>query len=93
MNFSREEQETIILFNAAEPDASVYTRDKAVMRKIDTLVTEYPDVFKCVNETVFDKRYLIPKKYVKFTKPRNLSESRREAVREQMEKFNQGKKK
>ena len=35
---SRYEQETIINFNAGEEMATVYTRDPAVMRKLDALV-------------------------------------------------------
>lgn len=33
MKLTRYEQETIVNFNAEEPDAIVYTRDKAVMRQ------------------------------------------------------------
>lgn len=32
------EQETVINFNASEEEPVVFTRDKAVMRKLDTLV-------------------------------------------------------
>ena len=35
---SKYEQETIINFNVAESDAVVFTRDKAVIRKLDSLV-------------------------------------------------------
>ena len=35
---SRFEQETIINYNAAEQTATVYTRDKTVMRRLDALV-------------------------------------------------------
>ena len=55
MKLTRYEQETIVNFNAEEPDAIVYTRDNAVMRQLDTLVTEYPDIFKCIGETDIDK--------------------------------------
>ena len=36
-SLSKYEQETVINFNAGERTAIVYTRDKAVMRKLDTL--------------------------------------------------------
>ena len=45
---ARVEQETIILFNVAELNATVYTRDKAVMRKFDALVVEFPEIYKCI---------------------------------------------
>ena len=35
---SKYEQETVINFNAGEQTAIVYTRDKAVMRRIDALI-------------------------------------------------------
>ena len=50
MKLTRYEQETIVNFNAEEPDAIVYTRDKAVMRQLDTLVTEYPDSCRLVDK-------------------------------------------
>ena len=37
MKLSRYEQETIVNYNAGEQNTTVYTRDKAVMRKLDTL--------------------------------------------------------
>jgi hypothetical protein len=42
MKLSRYEQETVINFNAGEDTATLYTRDKAVMRKVDALVIEFP---------------------------------------------------
>jgi hypothetical protein len=39
MKLSKYEQETIINFNVAESDAVVFTRDKAVIRKLDALVS------------------------------------------------------
>lgn len=79
---ARSEQETIILFNAAEPDATVYTRDKAIMRKFDALVVEFPEVYKCIKVTDIDKTYSMPKEYVSYRKPRHLSEEQRAAARE-----------
>lgn len=55
------EQETIINFNVAESDAVVYTRDKTVMRKLDVLVNECPEVYRCIAETDIDKTYVMPK--------------------------------
>ena len=47
---SKYEQETIINFNVAESDAVVFNRDKAVIRKLDSLVNEFPEVYKCIGE-------------------------------------------
>ena len=82
------EQETIILFNIAEPNAKVYTRDKTVMRKLDALVAEFPEIYKCIKVTDIDKTYSMPKKYVSYRKPRRISEDVRKRRREQMKVIN-----
>lgn len=82
------EQETVINFNVAERDAVVFTRDKATMKKLDALVTEFPEVYKCIAETDIDKTYSTPKQYVSYRKPRRISEERREQIRAQMKEIN-----
>lgn len=81
MRLTREEQETIINFCAADKTATLYTRDPAVMRKIDKLVIDYPDTYKCIGETDIDKTYEMPKSAVSYRKTRRLSEEQREAAR------------
>ena len=88
MKLSKYEQETIINFNVAESDAVVFTRDKAVIRKLDSLVTEFPEVYKCIGETDIDKTYSMPKQYVSYRKPRRISEERRAQIKEQMNGLN-----
>lgn len=86
MKMTRYEQETIINFNAGEQTATLYTRDPAVMRRIDALVIEYPDMYKCIGETDIDKIYEMPKSAVTYRKPRRLSEEQREASRKRLKK-------
>ncbi len=69
----RYEQETIINFNAKNQMAALYTREPAVMRKVDALVIGYPDTFKCIGETDIDKTYEMRKSVVTYRKPRRLS--------------------
>ena len=52
MKLSKYEQETIINFNVAESDAVVFTRDKAVIRKLDSLVNEFPEIYKCIGKQI-----------------------------------------
>ncbi|MDO4978254.1 MAG: hypothetical protein Q4E53_13465 [Eubacteriales bacterium] len=85
---SRYEQETIINFNAGEEMATVYTRDPAVIRKLDSLVIEFPEVYRCIRVTDIDKTYEMPKSSVSYRKPRRLSEEQRELARERMNKIN-----
>lgn len=81
MTISRQEQETIVNYNTAEQTATVYTRDKTVMRRLDALVIEYPDHYRLIGETDIDKTYEMPKSFVSYRKPRRLSEEQREAAR------------
>lgn len=77
-------------FNAQDQIATLYTRDKAVMRQLDTLVTEYPDIFKCIGETDIDKTYSMPKSRISYRKPRRISEAKRQQAREAMKAINNG---
>ncbi len=85
---TRYEQETIINYNADDKNATLYTRDPAVMRKVDALVIDYPETFKCIGETDIDKTYEMPKSAVTYRKPRKLSEEQRERARTAMKKIN-----
>ena len=80
--------ETIINFNAQDQMATLYTRDPAVIRKVDALVIEYPDIYKCIGEKDIDKTYSMPKSVVTYRKPRRISEEQREAARERIMKLN-----
>ncbi len=88
MKLTRYEQETIINFNAQDQMATLYTRDPAVMRRVDALVIDYPETFRCISETDIDKTYEMPKSAVTYRKPRKLSEEQREAARNRMKAVN-----
>ena len=88
-SLSKYEQETVINFNAGGQSATVYTRDKTVMRKLDALVIEFPEVYKLVGETDIDKTYSMPKSCVSYRKPRKLTALQRAKARERIEKLNQ----
>lgn len=88
MKLIRYEQETIINFNAQNQMATLYTRDPAIMRKVDALVIEYPDTFKCIGETDIDKTYEMPKSVVTYRKPRRISDERRSQLQKIMGNIN-----
>ena len=81
MTISRQEQETIVNYNAAEHTATVYTRDKTVMRRLDALVMDFPDHYRLIGETDIDKTYEMPKSFVSYRKLRQLSDEQRENLR------------
>ena len=74
---TRYEMETTINFNAEEGTAVLYTRDKAVMRRLDKLTEEFPEIYKCTRETGIDKTYEFPKKYAIPKRPRIMSDEQR----------------
>lgn len=88
MHFTRYEQETIVNYNAGEDTATIYTRDPAVMRKIDALVNGFPTVYKLIRATDYDRTYEMPKSYITYRKPRNISDEQRERARERIRQIN-----
>lgn len=87
-NMTKYEMETIVNYNAGEQTATVYTRDKTVMRKLDQLVRDYPESYTLIKQTDIDKTYSMPKSYVNYRKPRTLNAEQREQARKKMEKLN-----
>ena len=84
MKLSRYEQETIVNYNAGEQTATLYTRDKAVMRKLDTLVVDFPDTYKMTGQDEVSKTYSFPKSFVNYRKSRTISKEQRERARQMM---------
>ena len=91
MKLSRYEQESILNYNAGEKTAILYTRDKAVMRKLDTLVSDFPDTYKLTEQDEVSKTYSFPKSYVSYRKPRAVSTKQRERARQMMIERNKAK--
>ena len=92
MKQSRYEQETIVSYNAGEQTATIYTRDKAVMRKLDTLVADFPATYKLMKQDEVSKTYSFPKSFVSYRKPRAVNTEQRERARQMMIKQNNSKK-
>ena len=88
MKLTRYEMESIVLYNAEEQTATLYTRDKAVIRKLDTLVADFPDTYKLIGQDEVSKTYSFPKSYVSYRKPRAVSTEQRERARQMMIKQN-----
>ena len=77
---TKEEQETTVNWCAADSTATIDTADPAVMRKLDRLVQEHPDVYKVVrvDPNYAAKMYSVPARFVRFGKP--ASEAQRAAI-------------
>ncbi len=91
MKLSRYEQEGILNYNAGEQTATLYTRDKAVMRKLDTLAADFPDTYKLIRQDEVSRTYSFPKSYISYRKPRAASTEQRELARQMMIERNKAK--
>ncbi len=87
MKLTRYEQETILNYNVGEQTVTLYTRDKAVMRKLDTLVADFPDTYNLIRQDEVSKTYSFPKSYVSYRKPRKLSDEQRKQSRQRITKI------
>lgn len=87
MYIPKEERETIITYNEAEPTASVYTMNGALIRKLDGLAQSRPGDARRV-KTYPDgaQEYEVPKKWVKISPPRVYSEEQKNAMAERLKK-------
>lgn len=78
-HLTKHEQETIINFNEAEATASVYTYNQALQRKLKRLARERPQ--ECVLDEARDYSgalvCTIPKRWVRITPTRILSEAQK----------------
>jgi hypothetical protein len=86
------EKETIVNYNAAESEASVYTRDPAVMKKLDRLVRKNPESYRIERESEYDRVYSMPKNLITFSAPRTVGDAKREQARQSMKQINENKK-
>lgn len=86
---SREERETLIRWNMAEKSVVIDTADPAVIRRLDKLAVDHPQVYACTrsDETYGAKRYtLCDKRYVRFGKP--VSEVFRQSHSDALDRIN-----
>lgn len=81
MKLTAYERETIINFNMAETDASIYTHDKRLIARLAKLAAKYPEEFRLKDRSLNgDATYIFPKKYIAIREP--YSEALRQAARE-----------
>ena len=83
MSLSRIERETIILFNEEEKQASVYTYNGKLQRKLKELSGKYPkQIFQTDMDGSGSVTYSIPKNLISIRQP--VSEEARENARKRM---------
>lgn len=82
MGLSKYEMETTINYNEAEKTAEVYTHNKALIRKLERLEQERPEECRLEKTSRGGAavQYIIPKKWVRITPTRVMSEAQRMAL-------------
>ena len=81
MNATKYEQETIILFNEGEAAASIYTYNTSLQHTLVSLCESHPaQVRQTGNNGIGALTFEIPKKWVKVSPPRVLSEAQKKVL-------------
>lgn len=76
------EKETIITFNESEKTANVYTYNRAMQKKLRSLMEERPNDVTLIRDTDQMLECTIPKKWVKLRANRIISDAELEMRRE-----------
>lgn len=85
----REERETIIRWDETpKGKATLFTYNESLIRKLDSYMTNNPEDVTCIRrdkvESLESATYLIPKRWVKISPPRKMSEENRLKQAERM---------
>lgn len=84
LSLTKEEQETIILFDNSCNEAQVYTCSSSIMTRLDKLCKSHPDNYKLTKQDTQSKTYLLAdKRLISFRAER----SKRELTDEQKKAF------
>ena len=81
MAVTKIEQETIINYNQAETEASIYTHDPRMIRKMAQLAQKHKGI-ALIREGDGWVEYTFPKKWVKVNAPKQYSEEQRQLMAE-----------
>ena len=79
MELAKYEMETIYNYNQAEPLASCYTMDRALIRRLDALAEKHKEII-VVRADEGVREYTFPKKWIKVRAPKELSDEQREKM-------------
>ena len=82
MDLSLYEQETIINFCEEEKTAGIYTHNKPLRRKLESLALDRPEDCRLVKASRSGRAvdYTIPKSWIKIVPPRTASEAQKAAL-------------
>lgn len=76
MNLSKQERETIIIFNEAEPTAEITTASPKWKRRLDKLAAKNAAIQQTSSNEVFSA-YILPKKLLSVRQPTVITDEKR----------------
>ena len=83
MKLSRYERETIILYNEADSNASIYTHNEKLQMQLKKLHEKYPElVYPGEKNGSGGLSYTLPKKWVRIVPPQVRSEAQKRVLAE-----------
>jgi len=81
MKLTNYERESVILFNEADKAASVYTYNAALARQLTALCASHPEQVRRSGDNGYGgMTFELPKKWLKISPPRILSEAQKEVL-------------
>lgn len=86
MFLTKLEQETTINYNQDEPNADIYTCDRRLQHKLESLAEKDPQVVK-ISEDNYSKRFTIPKRYISIRIPKVLTEESKQKLVSRLQKI------
>lgn len=92
MKLTPYERETIINFNEADKTAGVYTHNASLRRRLDQLQKTRSDEITVVRSGEDYTEYIVPRKWIKVSPPRQTSEEAKERARQRMNDYWQSEK-
>lgn len=85
--YNKYERETIIIGNDAEPTVNISTYQAVWIRRLLRLAERCPDDVKIIKQTDDYIEVDVPKRFLKVSPPRFVSEEQREASRKRLQEY------
>ena len=86
MNLTRNEQETILLFNEGENEAEIYTHNAKLKKKLKTAMEKHPNLYRLKATNKYGgETYIFPKKYLTIIFRGDISEEEQASLAKRLE--------
>lgn len=84
---TKEEKETYISTTEADKTATIYSNSRNWILRMKKLAEMYPDKVTFVREDKYGAEFTFPKKWMKVSPPRIISEEQRAAAADRLKKY------